>query len=83
MDGADALSKVSGLPRPEVQAIFEKVKANHRLLDACAGPHDFSLVDPAAPPFKREYRCARCGGVVDHTRYAWYAKGLEHGRRQP
>jgi hypothetical protein len=77
LDGAEVLSRVSGLPRPEVDAIWVKVKANKAVLDACT-LHDF---EPTSDRFGAKHRCKTCGGEVDVLHSIWYRKGLEHGRR--
>lgn len=85
-DLLDVMATVSGIPRTESLAIWEAVKANHARLDACAGPHDFSIpqrVNGVAgePGYNvREWACTKCGGSTDSIHKHWYEKGLAHGR---
>ena len=63
-------------------ALWEDVKANHRALEACVGPHDFTQMPAearrsASPRFK----CGKCAGVVDNHAHHWYKLGLKHGGR--
>lgn len=74
-DGVAVLSKVSGLPRAEVQELWQQVKANQARLDACPGPHRFDGHG------RRDYRCSECGGTVSAIAYVWYVAGLEHAKR--
>lgn len=75
----DTLSRVSGIPKPEMLAIWEQVKANHAKLEACVGPHDFiSLIDKP-----RYYICTKCGGELESINVQWYRDGLDHGRMEP
>lgn len=66
--------------REEAKALWEKVQANGRALDACAGPHVFVDVTPEKRIGKR-YRCATCCGEVDGVARSWYEQGLAHGRK--
>lgn len=80
MDGADALSRVSGVPRDEVFALWEQVKANHKRLDECQGPHVFVSLTPEKQIGQR-FRCDRCQGEADGVHVHWYRLGLAHGQR--
>lgn len=63
--------------------ILDEVRKNSAALDACPGPHDFSVdVTPNRPLFKR-WKCARCGGVVDAIARYWYELGRAHERTRP
>jgi hypothetical protein len=75
----DTLSAVSGISKPEINAIWAAVRANHARLDACAGPHDFSEVTKRTGQVPREYRCSKCGGTIDSVNRNWYLDGLKHG----
>ena len=77
MNTRDVLSAVSGLKPAVVDEIWEKVKANGKALDACAGPHNFVAIDPEKKLGVR-YRCARCAGEVEASQARWYALGLKH-----
>ncbi len=77
-DGLDALSDVSGVPRADVQKIWEQVKVNNVLLLSCAGPHDFRVEGEGVG---RHERCLKCQGTVKITDAHWYKLGMEHARR--
>ena len=81
-NGAEVLSRISGLSKEEVLASFERAKANAAALAACAGPHVFVLLPPENAKQKvfARYRCATCGGEVESRELAWYERGLAHGR---
>lgn len=65
--------------RKEVEKIWENVKANHKALDHCRGPHDFHVHEKLRGGTPRNYKCSKCGGVLDSVNYYWYKKGIEHG----
>jgi hypothetical protein len=69
----EALSRVSGLSKEEVQAIAEKARANVRRLDACTN-HAFEPIGPESL-LRQRYRCKHCGGEVDSHAYTWYMRG--------
>jgi hypothetical protein len=79
-DVVDKLSKVSGVRKEAIKEIWENVKANHRALEACP-KHDFQPVpkyaDKPDHPLK-DYKCKRCGGVIDAIAHSWYLKGIAH-----
>jgi hypothetical protein len=58
-----------------VKEIWEKIKANRRLLDSCNEPHDFDL-DSTGTFIPRHVRCNKCKGELDKTQAHWYIKGL-------
>lgn len=72
-DGIGVMSEISGLPRDEIQAIAEQVKANHAKLQACAY-HQFEALI-TAPPGRGRYRCRNCQGEVDAIAYRWHELG--------
>lgn len=69
------------LTKSDYQAIWEEVKANHAALDACVGPHDFSIEHERMGTLVRKYRCTKCGGTIDSIDRTWYLSGLAHGRK--
>ncbi len=69
------------MTRSESMALWESVKANHATLDACVGPHDFSVEADRVGRLVRRYRCTKCQGTIDHVDRIWYQRGVEHGRR--
>lgn len=89
-DIIDKLSEVTGFKKPEMDTIFQEVKANQALLAACPR-HDFSIVldqrtkQPIENPtsmqrFGARFKCVACGGVVDGPARIWYDLGLKHGK---
>lgn len=76
---ADALSRVSGIPKPEINEIWQQVRANSERLKSCARPHDFSEVTRMVGVIPREYRCSKCQGTVDSIHRSWYLEGLKDG----
>ena len=71
--------RAGGYPFREVLA---EVRANLEVLEKCLGPHDFQKIDDGKV-FGAKWRCAECGGVVDHQAAAWYTRGLTHGSGGP
>jgi hypothetical protein len=76
-DSVDTIASATGIPRADLLATWERVKANHARLDACRR-HDFARIDPHTPMVGK-YRCRECGGEADGSSVFWYQKGLEHG----
>lgn len=66
--------------KEQVLEMFAKVRANSATLNACVGPHDFSVVveDPKVKLFPKR-QCSKCGGIIDGSAYHWYQRGLDHG----
>lgn len=79
-DGLEALSKVSGVPRKEVDEIYQKVKENKARLDSCELPHDFHTIRENGR-FPRKAFCKKCLGVVDVVNANFYKQGLEDAKR--
>ena len=77
-DGVEILSKISGLPKKEINSIWEDVKVNTKKLEECSGPHDFQP-DTFKKPV-RDQICSKCGGKIQASNALWYKKGLEHGK---
>jgi hypothetical protein len=79
-DSLDAIARMGGLTRRATLDIWEGVRANHAALDACPGPHDFSvpLEQPLPHMPARRWACSRCGGAIDVVAKSWYEKGLKH-----
>ena len=80
MDFTDSMAKVSGLSKERIREIWEEVKANKKLMDNCAGPHDFSEMSTSGGMMRTQFRCAKCGGVVNGAYRRAYEEGLAHGR---
>ena len=76
----DVMSQISGVPRAEVDALFQQVKENHRRLADCSG-HTFTDTTPDKPIGKK-YRCSHCLGEIDSQAYYWFTKGVEQGGRR-
>lgn len=64
----------------EAKALWDEVSAKGKALRACAGPHDFELLNPDKT-VGRKYRCRLCGGEMDAVAKLHYEQGLAHGRR--
>lgn len=73
IDGAEALSKVSGIPRTEVLSIWEQVKANSAKLRACPR-HRFPGGDVK---IGQKLTCLACGGEMGIPSIADYVRGYE------
>lgn len=78
MNIIDASSKISGLSHETCKSILANVKANHKKLDECIGPHYFKREDDK--PLSK-YICSKCGGHVDAIYKDAYDTGLIHGRK--
>jgi hypothetical protein len=59
----DALSRATGLSSEQVTDVWERVKANGKLLGACSR-HRFD-VELYNRPFGGKWACSVCGGTVD------------------
>lgn len=79
MNGLDAISKVSGISKPDMLKIFEEVKANSALLNSCSR-HAFEPFQKYPSGMVKKYKCSNCGGTVDSLARSWYERGLEHGK---
>jgi hypothetical protein len=77
------LHEMSGIRESALKEIWEKVKANHALLDGCERPHQFEERSRPGSPDGHKYRCERCGGEIDSIAASWYIQGLEDGRLKP
>lgn len=72
-DSVTVISKATGLPRAELLAIWDQVKSNQALLNACPR-HSF---EPALAG-NRKRKCSACGGTAGVNEAAWYEDGLRH-----
>lgn len=81
-DSMDHLSQLTGIPRQEMVSIAEHVKANLAALDACPGPHEFTVDTTPDRTIGKRWRCAKCGGEVDCGVKMWYERGLAHGAKR-
>lgn len=64
------------ITREDSIKILQEVRANHKALESCPGPHDFQ------PRADKRYRftCTICGGEIDGSDKWHYDQGLAHGR---
>jgi len=62
-----------------VRAIWDRVVANRKRLDACAS-HDFSIDATPGQTLAKQWRCVHCGGEVDHSAKFWYEEGRRHAQ---
>lgn len=83
-DGIGVMSELTSLPRDEIRAIAEQVKANGAKLNGCAY-HEFEQVphDQGTLAGKPAYRCQHCGGEIDLIRYRWHESGRRPARINP
>lgn len=75
-DSVDTIADASGIQRHELLEIWERVKANQAVLNACRR-HDFVEI-PSDKVFHVKYRCRTCGGEADRHAVIWYRQGLAH-----
>lgn len=73
------LEHVTGIPDSESRKIFEEVKANSNALKSCE-KHDFKLIENPNP-FRRKWKCDKCGGVIDNLAHHWYERGVADGKK--
>lgn len=73
-NGVSALSEFSGLPKGDVQAIFEQVKENNAKLNGCQY-HEFELHEQGALVSRSKFRCIHCGGTINGDQYRWHELG--------
>lgn len=81
-DGADKLSRATGIPKKDLDEIWRDVKDNHRRLAECPGPHDFRPDPTDHRPLLKRHVCSKCGGWTDAIHVHWYNLGLEHARKE-
>ena len=77
-NGYEVLEKLSGIPKTEQMKIMENIRENRRKLESC-NLHDFSIEVPK--PYRKicpDYKCSKCGGIVEWSEKSWYEKGFEH-----
>jgi len=82
LSGIEELLEFARVDKETAQQIWKDVKANHKRLDNCKGPHDFRPVPAEGKSLVRDYVCSRCNGKVDAIHKLWYERGLEHGRSE-
>ncbi|QNJ57401.1 hypothetical protein Dolphis_95 [Pseudomonas phage Dolphis] len=83
-DGVGVMSELTSLPRDEIRAIADQVKANHDKLKACAY-HDFEP-HPENDSSKTAYQrwlCKHCGGSIGLIEYRWHERGRRPGPVDP
>lgn len=78
-DGIDKLSKLTGISKSSMLKIWEEVQANNKRLDACVGPHDFSIKRNPEKKIGSDWICTKCGGRISGHNKQWYEKGLKDG----
>lgn len=67
------------MTKEESAQLWEDVKANHAKLDACVGPHDFSIPYRAHGTLVMDWECTKCHGYTCSIHVHWYKAGLAHG----
>ena len=74
-NGVGVMADLTGLSRQSAAEIAEQVRANHDALESC-DYHEFSAILPRQERLSRQrYRCAHCGGEVNHSAWFWHEKG--------
>jgi hypothetical protein len=73
VDGAKALSEISGIPREEVLDIWAQVKANQVKLKACT-KHRF---EGGLVKIGQQIVCLNCGGKMGLVQAGRYVEGYE------
>ena len=63
----------------DVKRIWAEVKANQKRLSECEAPHIFEPKEKT-DSYLSKFVCKKCGGEVGSSEFAWYEKGLEHGK---
>lgn len=83
-DGIGVMSDLTSLPRDEIKAIAEQVKANHARLKGCAY-HDFAELPDGEgmAGSKPRYRCEHCQGEIDAIAYRWHERGRRPKPAEP
>ena len=81
MTTLETLEKVTGIKKPELDKIFQEVKANSAALNSC-GFHNFEVHKKYESGFVKKYICSNCGGTADAIAVSWYKKGLEHNQKK-
>lgn len=71
-DGSAVLSRMSGLPRDEIVAMWEAVKKNNATLDACPR-HQFDAA--LVVKMGDKVKCNQCGGTLPLTAISYYIRG--------
>lgn len=54
---------------------------NHKQLESCQKHHFYSIEDKDSAYMSPHYKCASCGGVIDHLSWRWYTRGVEDGSK--
>jgi hypothetical protein len=68
------------LANEDMKEVWNEVQENHRRLDLCVVPHEFTVdITPDRTLFKR-WACSKCGGQVDAPGKLWYERGLKDSR---
>lgn len=78
-NGPSVMAEITGLPRDEIVAIAEQVKANSQRLRACPW-HEFERIPRPDDNGQQarlgdRYRCRHCQGEVDASAYHWHQQG--------
>lgn len=60
--------------------MWSRVQENRKRMDACVGPHDFSIDLLPERTFGKRWRCTLCGAEIDGVDKSYYERGVAHGR---
>lgn len=77
------LGVVSGLSAGTMDSLWQAAKDNHRRLQECKAPHDFSIDLRPQQTVGKRWKCQKCSGEIDDAHRVWYVRGLEHARSIP
>lgn len=78
-DGAEVLSRLSGLSKPDIMSIWDEVKANKEKLKACP-QHRFDALEVK---IGQKIVCLECGGTMGLTQAADYVTGYRDAGGDP
>ena len=62
-----------------IDDLIQDVKNNLKLLDECNKQHNFVLWENDTDA-QKQYKCTKCGGIINSVLYYWYNEGLTHGK---
>lgn len=78
-DGAEDISRMTGLSRDKVISLWEEVKENVRRLDGCER-HKF---DAPLVKIGEKLTCQNCGGVLSLSDISQYVRGFRAAGGDP
>ena len=73
------LSTALGIPREQLQRMWDEVKRNSVKLTNCR-THSF-VPTGEVKTLGQKYRCVNCDGTIDSIARSWYEEGRRHALR--